>query len=370
MTEDQESVEPEMNHSAGEKFPCEECGANLTWDPDADALSCEFCGSTQAVPRVEGEIIERGLEEVGEAARGFGIELRVMGCKNCGARVTLDAHTTSELCVYCGSANVLAQEANRNALRPESLVPLDVGRKSVEAQFKRWLGRLWFRPNELKRTKKFNAVGVYVPFWVFDAEVDSTWSADAGHYYYVTQTYTTMVNGKPQVRTRQVRKVRWVPAWGERSDTYDDFLVHASIGQPLKLIEKLGQFDTSDLVAYQPEYLAGWRAEEYQIDLEDGWSTGRNKVVDWQHKRCAGDIPGDTHRNLNVRNQIYDVRWKHVLLPIWSLQYAFRGETYTVLVHGQNGHVVGHAPYSWVKIGLAIVALIAVVLLATLLLSI
>ena len=51
-----------------------------------------------------------------------------------------------------------------------------------------------------------------------------------------------------------------------------------------------------------------------------------------------------------MQNEITDVRWKHVLLPIWSLQYQFRDKTYTVLVHGQSGHCVGDAPYSWIKI--------------------
>ena len=88
-------------------------------------------------------------------------------------------------------------------------------------------------------------------------------------------------------------------------------------------------------------------------------------VVDSQRQRCAGDVPGDTQRNLRVQNRIFDVRWKHVLLPIWSVQYAFKGETYTVLVHGQTGRVVGQAPLSWVKIvGVVLAVLAAAALVA------
>jgi hypothetical protein len=85
---------------------------------------------------------------------------------------------------------------------------------------------------------------------------------------------------------------------------------------------------------------------------------GQSIVEEQQRRRCASDVPGDTHRNLRVHNSIGGVRWKHVLLPIWSLQYRFRGKTYTVLVHGQNGRVVGQAPLSWVKI-LLLIALLA-----------
>jgi len=107
-------------------------------------------------------------------------------------------------------------------------------------------------------------------------------------------------------------------------------------------------------VPYKPEYLAGWRAEEYQLDLEHGWAKSQEAVVESQQRRCAGDVPGDTHRNLRVRNAISGIRWKHVLLPVWSLQYRFRGETYTVLVNGQTGQVAGKAPISWAKIALAV----------------
>lgn len=151
------------------------------------------------------------------------------------------------------------------------------------------------------------------------------------------------------------RRIRWVPAWGRRDDAYDDDLVCASQLAP-DLMAKLGGFDTKKLVPYRPEYLAGWRAEEYQLDLEGGWAKSQERVVASQQSRCAGDVPGDTHRNLRVRNTISGVRWKHVLLPLWSLSYRFRGETYTVLVNGQNGCVAGKAPISWVKVALFVLA--------------
>jgi hypothetical protein len=179
--------------------------------------------------------------------------------------------------------------------------------------------------------------------------------------------YVVMVNGKPQPRTRQVRKIRWVPAWGERDDRYDDHLVAATLGMPSELVSELGAFDTSELVPYKPDYLAGWRAEEYQVDLEQGWEQGESFVVQSQRRRCSGDVPGDTQRNLRVRNRIHDVCWKHVLLPIWSLQYRFGGKLYTVLVNGQTGQVAGKAPLSWVKIGLAALGVAALAGLVALL---
>lgn len=341
---------------------CDECGAPLRWSPDVGALSCAHCGAVRSVVVDQGTILERPLttEAIAQAERGLGREVRVLECETCAARVTFEGDSVSEACPFCGSPGVLAQEASRQALRPESLLPLEVGKARVETTFQSWIGGLWFRPNALKQTKRIQAVGVYVPAWTYDAEVHSDWSAQSGTYYWVSQTYTTMENGRSVTKTRQVRKVRWRPAWGQRDDIYDDVLVIASKGIDGPLGRKLGPFAAEGLVPYSPEYLAGWRAEEYQVDLDDAWYEAKARIVASQRTRCAGDVPGDTQRALKVRNTVSEVHWKHILLPIWSVTYQFGGRSYAVLVHGQSGRIVGRAPYSWVKILLFILLLLSV----------
>lgn len=350
---------PLPNAAASQAFKCRNCGAPTRWDPDADALKCDHCEAVTPVPRAQAAIVERPLEARAQAEKGLGVALRASRCSNCGATVVLGEKDTATACVFCGSANVLPQEANRHALRPESLIPLDVGRAKVEQAFRTWIGSRWFRPNALKHTKEFRAVGVYVPYWTFDCDAHSDWSADAGYYYYVTVPTTVFVNGKPRIVMRQERRVRWEPAWGSRDDHYDDLLVLGSKGVSEALAERLGGFDLAALVPYRPEYLAGWRAEEYQVDLEGAWENGRAKIAATQQARCSKDVPGDTQRNLAVHNTLSNIRWKHVLLPLWSLSYQFQGRPYSVLIHGQSARIVGEAPLSWVKIALLVGALAA-----------
>ncbi len=341
----------------------------MVWDPESDALSCGYCQHRMPVPRAEGTIVERTLEEVGTAARGFGVATRAAVCTRCGAKTDFVGQDVTMSCVFCGAPTVLEETSYRNALRPESLIPLDIGRGQIDAAFQRWTSTLWFRPNELRRARVDDARGLYVPAWSFDSRVHSAWSADAGYYYTVMEPRPVMVNGKMTVRMVPVQKVRWEPAFGERRDVFDDLLVHASKGLSTKLAVELGKFETKALVPYRPEYLSGWGAEEYALDLEGGWRAGLQKMEATQTQRCSGDVPGDTQRDLRVQNTVSDVRWKLVLLPVWSLTYRHGGKTFAVLIHGQSGRVVGDAPYSWLKIAALVVGIMLGVLFILALMS-
>ncbi len=271
---------------------------------------------------------------------------------------------TATCCTFCGSARVLEQSENQNALRPESLLPFAVDKKLANGHFARWLGKLWFRPSDLKRMARVQEVnGVYVPFWTFDADVQSRWTAEAGYHYYTEQEYTTQQSGQRLTQNRRVQQTRWERAWGQRHDHYHDVLVCASRGLPENLARGLQTFDVAQLVPYSPGYLAGWRAEEYAIDLQAGFGGAQQIMERSQAARCAADVPGDTRRNLRTAHTFSSVKFKHVLLPLWIAAYRYHGLVYRFLVNGQNvetGEVVGKAPWSWMKLTLLLVGLVAI----------
>src|SRR5262249_39363719 len=134
-----------------------------------------------------------------------------------------------------------------------------------------------------------------------------------------------------------------------------------SKGLPQDLAAQLRTFDTKQLVPYSPGFLAGWRAEEYAIDLQAGFGGAQEIMVAAQQKNCASDVPGDTHRSLNVVNTFSHVTFKHVLLPVWIAAYRYREKVYRFLVNGQTAEVVGKAPWSWTKITLFVLFWVAVI---------
>jgi hypothetical protein len=282
-----------------------------------------------------------------------------VNCKDCGATVNVTPGEQTAKCAFCGSQQVLAQEATGTAIRPESLVPFTVDKTSANKTFEQWLARLWFRPNDLKKMAKLQEMGgVYIPFWTFDASVRSDWVAEAGYHYYETE-YFRDANGEEQ--SRQIQRTRWESASGWRTDFFDDTLVCASKGLPPDLVAKFRSFDTKRLSPYKPEFLAGWRAEAYAIDLMPAWGTAQDDMCRVQQRRCTSDVPGDTHRNLHVQNHFSDVTFKHILLPIWIAAYRYKGKPYQFLVNGQTGEVVGKAPWSFWKIFFFVLAVLLLV---------
>lgn len=352
------------------RFKCEACGAEQKYDAATKKLRCDFCGAVREVPKGQGAIVEHDLfAGIDALPHGLGVDdTKVARCKECGAQVHFNGAKTATSCAFCGSSSILVQEENRKLLRPESLVPFAIEKKRANEEFARWLKKLWFRPSDLKRLATVQELGgIYVPFWTYDAQVASSWTADAGYYYYVTEEYEVVENGETVVKTREIRHTRWESAWGQRADAYDDVLVCASVGLPQELADSLKSFDTTQLVPYTPGYLAGWQAEEYAVDLQTGFGRAKEKIDSEQNERCAGDVPGDTHRALDVNNTYQDLTFKHVLLPVWLAAYRYRGEVYRYLVNGQTGEVQGKAPYSWWKISLTVLSLVAAIVLAVLL---
>jgi hypothetical protein len=236
-------------------------------------------------------------------------------------------------------------------------VPFQVDLAGAKDLYHTWLGRGFFRPSNLKKIGRLEHIkGVYTPFWTYDCSTHSDWTAESGYYYNETETYTAYEGGKRVTRTRQVRKTRWVPSSGSLDGFYKDELIVASRGLDYHLVFKIYPFHLNQLIPYKPEFLSGWLAEEYAIDVRHGWNIAKENVMAKERARCAQDVPGDTHRFLRVNTSINNITYKHILLPIWVASYQYKGKTYHFLVNAQTGEVQGYAPVSWVKVAMIIFA--------------
>jgi hypothetical protein len=161
-----------------------------------------------------------------------------------------------------------------------------------------------------------------------------------------------MRDGKPtQVR---VQKVRWRAVSGRVSRFFDDVLVLASQSLPKRYTDALEPWDLSQMEPYRPEFLAGFRAEGYQVDLEAGFAEARLRMDRVIERDVKFDIGGDRQRIGRIDTTLSDVTFKHVLLPVWMAAYKYRGQSYRFVINGRTGRVQGERPYSAWKIAGAV----------------
>ena len=339
------------------RFPCDACGAHMRFDPPSNQLVCQHCGTTQAMPQTGasgGGIKELDFQRaIARRLPDAEIEItRIIACNACGAQFAFDPDIHAAQCPFCASP-VVSDTGTHRHIKPAGLLPFALDEPTAHHAMQEWLGSLWFAPNGLRdyARKGRRMDGIYVPYWTFDAQTASRYSGQRGTHYYVTQT--VMRNGKAtQIRTR---RTRWRSVSGQVARFFDDVLVLASRSLPKGHTDGLEPWDLSALEPYKPDYLAGFRAEGYQIALEDGFTEARAYMDRMIARDVKYDIGGDDQRIGQIDTEISDVTFKHILLPVWLAAYHYRGQSYQCVVNGRTGRVQGERPYAVWKIAFAVI---------------
>ena len=352
------------------KFACPTCGAEAIWNPAKQALVCSFCG-TVSPAKLEtnpaGEVVARehdlvaALRNIPDSRRGWQAQKTQVRCQNCNAISVFDPEKIGKRCDFCGSSSLVPYEDVKEAFSPESLLAFKMAESQVRDSIRAWYGSRWFAPSALGTKALTDTLhGIYIPYWTFDAQAHADWSAESGYYYYETEYYTD-ANGNQQ--SRQVQKIRWEYSSGSVDHFFDDELVAATKGVNASLLSKVEPFPTTQLVAYNPGFLAGWTVERYQIDLVAAAQRARESMSGQLQSLCSRQVPGDTQRNLQVSADWSGQTFKHILVPVWLLAYDFHGRSFQVVVNGYTGAIAGDRPYSFWKIFFLVIGILLVILI-------
>ena len=250
-------------------------------------------------------------------------------------------------------------------IAPDGLLPAKVPKEQAAAEVKQWLQSRWFAPNALKRFARPEGInGVYLPFWDYDADTDSRYTGARGQHYCETEYYTeTDNNGNCVQRTRQVQRTAWYPCAGEVSRHFEGVLVAASRAINEGKLNALEPWDLDSMRPYEPAFLAGFKAQRYQLELPDGFEKAKgtmHRTIDDDVRRNIG---GDEQRIDDMETQYANVMFRHLLLPVWIGAYRFRDKVYQVAVNARTGEVQGERPYSTAKIAALVAAVLAIIVL-------
>jgi hypothetical protein len=349
--------------AALEKHACAACGAQAEWNPAKQLLVCPFCGTATpfTLDAASGALVEndlaKALRELPDESRGWLAAKRTVQCQSCKAVSVFDPERVGQNCDFCGSPALVDYTEIKAPIRPQALLPFKVTEAQVRERIRRWYAGKWLAPGKLKSKALVDRVhGVYIPYWTFDAQAVCPWEAEAGHYYYTTETYR---DNKGNMQTRQVQHVRWEPASGRVEHFFDDEPVPGTHGVSRRLLEQVEPFPTPELVPYDTAFLSGFVVEHYQVVLLDAAQSSQEAMTEKLRGMCAAQVPGDTYRNLVIHPEFSGQTFKHILVPVWLLSYLFAAKTYQVVVNGDTGKMAGQYPKSAWKI--AFLVLLAII---------
>ena len=355
------------------EYKCPSCGGAIEFDSHSQKMKCPYCDTEFDLETLKkyDEQLSKEAEQKDDMSdwqtdpgkqwqEGETDGMNVYTCKSCGGEIVSDENTGATSCPYCGNPVILT-ERFRGALRPDMVIPFKLDKKAAkEAYYKHIKGRPLL-PKVFRRENHIDEIkGIYVPFWLFDADVAAdarykatkvrTWS-DSDYDYTETSYYSVDRSGNMSFVS--------VP-------------VDGSSRMPDDLMESIEPYKVADAVEFQTAYLSGYLADKYDVDAQQSTDRARERM-----KESAQDVLRDTVKgyasvipeNTNVRISGGDA--KYALYPVWILNTTWRGKKYIFAMNGQTGRMTGDLPvdngaYTRWLLGLTAVFSIAAYLVALL----
>ena len=332
---------------------CPNCGSSMAFDPVRQVVACQACGTEQEKVRAVGALAgaqgnEFTLEALRRGAKGWGTDRKTLHCGQCGSDLVVEPGALATSCPFCASNQVELVAGDKEAVRPGYVLPFKLTSAALEKSVKGWLSKGWMHPGELKdvaRLDKF--VGVYLPYWVFDARTRATYECEVG-----TDRQVTRRDSDGHTHTETVTDWEWKKGSINREWTGVKIPGTTKLSQVLLGRTHEG-FDMGGCVPYDAGVLAGFQAQSYDLALPEAWEKGRASIRDLAHGACASDAKGtrgDHVRNMTMNASMDDEVWRYVMLPVYVSAYKFDNRTWQVMINGQTGDINGQKPVVWWRI--------------------
>ena len=347
-------------------YKCPACTGPLHFDSKSGRMACEYCGSVFPVQEIEalyegkneqaenafneaqaaqtaqagndGEVengmdVEWDLSSAGSAWGAEGEGLRAYSCPSCGAELICDATTAATSCPYCANPTIVPGQFS-GSLMPDLIVPFKLDKEAAKSALrehfkgKKLLPRAFSEENHLDEIK-----GVYVPFWLFDADCDADMSFNA------TRVRSWSDRAYNYTETRYYRLFR------SGFVHFANVPVDGSLKMPDDMMESLEPFDTAGAVSFKKAYLSGFFADRYDVEAADCVDRANERVKQstiQAFSQTTGGYLGVTNTGSNIR--LRNARAKYALLPVWILNTSWNGKIYRFAMNGQTGKFVGDLP--------------------------
>lgn len=328
---------------------CENCGADMVFDADTGKLTCGSCQSTIDIDDSQStsttDIPTADFEDIHETRSASQYtnqsNAQEYHCQSCGAVLVTNSDTSSTICSFCNSAMVLTDRLI-GSLAPVKIIPFTISKAKAQDAFKKWCKNGLVTPTGFMTAERIkNISGMYVPFWLFDLKGRAEGNARCTKVRtYPRGDYIITDTSHYQIYRRIEIDFLKIPA--DASKKMDD-----------QLMDKLEPFNYNNLEDFRFEYLSGFTSEKYNYTDSDLFPRINTRVDSYIKEYMSSTITGyatTTYSNywsdLKQRNAYY------TLLPVWLVNYDYKGKEYMFAMNGQTGKIVGKPPICFKKIAL------------------
>ena len=169
--------------AALQEYKCPCCGGAIAFDSKLQKMKCPYCDTEfemETLISYDDELKNEPKEDMSWEGTG-GAEwrdgetngLRSYVCKSCGGEIVGDENTAATSCPFCDNPVVMMGQFS-GKLKPDYVIPFKLDKKAAkEALKKHYIGKKLL-PKVFKDENHIDEIkGIYVPFWLFDADADA-----------------------------------------------------------------------------------------------------------------------------------------------------------------------------------------------------
>ncbi len=272
--------------------------------------------------------------------------MRSYTCPSCGAELVVDSVTAVTSCPYCGNNTVVPGQLS-GLLKPDCVIPFEQTKEQAIAALKDYYEGKRFLPKSFTANNHLEDVqGVYVPFWLYSADVEASGSFEGLRERTWTDARNTYVETQHYNVSRQCTMA------------FDRVPVDGSTRMPDAHMDAIEPYDYGKLAPFSIGYLPGYLTDRYDQDADDCRARAESRVSESALDAMRGTVTGYDQVIDGTCNT--DVTWDSVsyaLLPVWMLHTTWEGEDFLFAMNGQTGKVIGNLPVDKRKVVVRFIAL-------------
>ena len=322
-------------------YKCPACGAPIEFDGATGKMTCDYCESSFDVSQVDEQYKNVDVVQSEEPIQKEYCDFDGYKCDSCGAEVATDEYTAATFCSFCGSPTLIRARL-AGMLKPELVIPFKVQREEAVEAYKKWTGKGIITPSGFrKKTTIEKITGMYVPFWLYDYDVNAHVRAVG------TRTRRSKMGDTVHVHTEHYNIGRNVCA------QYEMIPADASEKMDDEAMDLLEPFDYNEIRPFEMPYLSGYMAERYTYTADEMKGRVENRIREYIYGEARNTIVGYDSVNIIGSNiNMARKRAAYTLMPVWVLNYKYNGKMYSFNMNGQTGRIVGKPPKSIAKIAM------------------